>query len=405
MDEVLQFAIENGIINISYIQDKYEMNKRKELLEKHQWAISQGKDGYWRTYLPNEEKGRRMIKKTTRKAVEDEVVFYWQEQLENPTIKEVFEEWNNRRVDLKKISEATHLRNTQIFNRHYKEFGKKRIKNVEEEEISEFLEEQIPLYNLTSKAFSNLKTITRGFLKRAKKRKLISWNVEEMFQELDTSESDFKKVVKEDYEEVFSEEETDRIIPYLISHRDRQNLGILLMFATGIRVGELAVLKKEDVLDNYLNIHRTETKFQRNGKFIYAVKDFPKTEAGVRNVVVPSGYQWLIREIRKIDPESEFIFVNSQGDRMTTNCFRNRIKKICKLLEIPPKSPHKVRKTYGSILLDNHVDNKLIMGQMGHTDILCTENYYHRNRRSLESKEKILSAIPEFNITGDLITK
>lgn len=112
-----------------------------------------------------------------------------------------------------------------------------------------------------------------------------------------------------------------------------------------------------------------------------------------------------IREIRKIDPESEFIFVNSQGDRMTTNCFRNRIKKICKLLEIPPKSPHKVRKTYGSILLDNHVDNKLIMGQMGHTDILCTENYYHRNRRSLESKEKILSAIPEFNITGDLITK
>ena len=167
----MQFAIENGIINISYIQDKYEMNKRKELLEKHQWAISQGKDGYWRTYLPDEEKGRRMIKKTTRKAVEDEVVFYWQEQLENPTIKEVFEEWNDRRVDLKKISEATHLRNTQIFNRHYKEFGKKRIKNLEEEEISEFLEEQIPLYNLTSKAFSNLKTITRGFSEESQKKK------------------------------------------------------------------------------------------------------------------------------------------------------------------------------------------------------------------------------------------
>lgn len=226
-----------------------------------------------------------------------------------------------------------------------------------------------------------------------------------MFQELDTSESDFYKVVKEDYEEVFSEEETDLIIPYLINHQDRQNLGILLMFATGIRVGELASLKKEDVFDNYLSIHRTETKFRRNGKYVYGVKDFPKTEAGVRDVVIPSGYKWLITEIRKIDPKSQFVFVNSNGDRMTTNCFRHRIKRICKRLEIPPKSPHKVRKTYGSILLDNHIDNKLIIGQMGHTDILCTENYYHRNRRSMETKEKILSAIPEFNITDDLITK
>lgn len=398
MDDVLKFAIESGMIDLSYIQDKYEMSKREELLSKHKWAISQGKDGYWRTYLPDEEKGRRMIKKTTKKAVEDEVIFYWQEQLENPTIQEVFEEWNNRKVNLKKIAESTHLRNINIFKRHYSEFGKKHIKDIREEEVSEFLEEQIPLYNLTSKSFSNLKTITRGFLKRAKKRKLINWNVEEMFQELDTSESDFHKVVKEDYEEVFSEEETDLIIPYLVNHQDRQNLGILLMFATGIRVGELASLKKEDVFDNYLSIHRTETKFRRNGKYVYGVKDFPKTEAGVRDVVIPSGYKWLITEIRKIDPKSQFVFVNSNGDRMTTNCFRHRIKRICKRLEIPPKSPHKVRKTYGSILLDNHIDNKLIIGQMGHTDILCTENYYHRNRRSMETKEKILSSIPEFNI-------
>ena len=44
------------------------------------------------------------------------------------------------------------------------------------------------------------------------------------------------------------------------------------------------------------------------------------------------------------------------------------------------KSPHKIRKTYGSILLDNHIDNKLIIEQMGRTDIRCTEEHYHRNR-------------------------
>lgn len=83
------------------------------------------------------------------------------------------------------------MRNTQIFNRHYSEMGKKRIKAVCPEEYEEFLEEQIVAHNLTAKAFSNLKTVTRGFLKRAKKRKLIGFNVEELFQELDVSESEF----------------------------------------------------------------------------------------------------------------------------------------------------------------------------------------------------------------------
>lgn len=398
MDEALKFAIESGMIDLSYIQDKYEMNKREELLSKHKWAISQGKDGWWRTYIPDKEKGRRMIKRKEKKSVEDEVIAYLKEELENPTIKEVFEEWNDRREKLEKISASTHLRNIQVFERHYKEFGENRIKNIEPEEIEEFLEEQIPEHKLTAKAFSNLKTITRGFLKRAKKRKLIDFNVEEIFQELDTSESDFKKVVKEDYEEVFSEDETDVIIPYLMENIDTQNLGILLMFATGIRVGELAAIKKEDISGYYINIRRTETRFLRDKKYVYEIKDFPKTEAGVRTVIVPEGYTWIIRKMMCINAESEFVFVDSKGKRMTTNCFRRRIRRVCDKLNIYPKSPHKVRKTYGSILLDNNVDEKLILGQMGHTSIVCTEKHYHRNRRTIEEKSRVLSDLPEFKI-------
>ena len=71
MDEALKFAVENGIIDLSYIQAKYEMNKREEILKKHKWAISQGKDGYWRTYLPDEEKGRKMIKRKSQKDIEN----------------------------------------------------------------------------------------------------------------------------------------------------------------------------------------------------------------------------------------------------------------------------------------------------------------------------------------------
>ena len=149
-------------------------------------------------HLSSKQREGRVLKekKQSKKDLEDDIIEYWEDELEDPTITDVFEEWNNRRLELKKISEATHLRNCQVFNRHYEEFGKYRIKSIDENQIVEFLEEQIAYHNLTAKAFSNLKTITRGFLKRAKKRKLVMFNVEEIFNDIDISEIKFKKLLK-----------------------------------------------------------------------------------------------------------------------------------------------------------------------------------------------------------------
>ncbi len=395
--EILQFIIDNGMIDISDVQNSIETMKKEELLKKHPYKIWQGKDGKWYTYLPDGEKGRTLKKRTTKKAIEDDVVGHWRTELENPIIREVFDEWNNRRLTLRKISNATHLRNKQTFERHYKEFGNKRIKNVSADDIGSFLEEQIPLHNLTSKAFSNLKTVTRGFLKRAKKRKLITFNVEEMLQDLDTSETDFKKRIKEDYEEVFNEKEMQTMVKYLKENLDTKNIGILLMFATGIRVGELVALKHNAFDGNTIKIRRTETRYLgEDGKYVYSVKEFPKSEAGVRTVVIPEDYMWLCSKIKILNPFGEYVFTDSNGKRMTTNCIRRRQERNCKKLGIYRKSPHKIRKTYGSILLDYNVDNRLIMEQMGHTDINCTETHYHRNRKNIEQKSRIISSIPEF---------
>lgn len=398
-NEILRFIITNGMISLSDVQNSMEAMKRKELLDKHPYKIWKGKDGKWYTYLPDEKKGRIQRERKSLEEVENLIINYWKMQMENPTINEVFREWNDRRLELKKISNATHLRNQQIYNRHYKEFGNKKIKSVEIEELEEFLENQIAEKNLTAKAFSNLKTVTRGLLKRAKKRKLITFNVEELFQELDTSESDFYKVIKEDYEEVFSEDEMPVMIDYLKKNLDAKNIGILLMFATGIRVGELVALKHNVFNGNTFKVRRTETRFLgEDGKYVYAVKEFPKSEAGVRTVVIPDDYLWLCSQIRMLNPFGEYVFTDSSGKRLTTNCIRRRQEKNCKKLGIYRKSPHKIRKTYGTILLDHNVDNRLIMEQMGHTDIACTENHYHRNRRSIDAKSQIISSIPEFQV-------
>lgn len=397
LKSIMQQAANDDIMFSSYVQEILEMSRKKELLQKHPYKINQGKDGKWRTYIPDAEKGRRLIKKSSRESLENVVVSYWKAESEDPTIKEVFEEWNNRRLELQKISPGTHLRNTQIFNRHYSEMGKKRIKAVCPEEYEEFLEGQIVAHNLTAKAFSNLKTVTRGFLKRAKKRKLIGFNVEELFQELDVSESEFCKTIKEDYEEVFDEEEMPKIMEYLLVHLDTANIAILLMFLTGARVGEIVSLKHSDFSGCTFKIRRTETRFKRDEKYICEVKEFPKSQAGVRTAIIPDEYEWLTGKIKALNPFGEYVFVKD-GKRMTTQSIRMRLRRICDKLGIYRKSPHKIRKTYGSILLDNHLDNQLIISQMGHTNILCTENHYHRNRKGITKKSAIISSIPEFMI-------
>ena len=173
------------------------------------------------------------------------------------------------------------------------------------------------------------------------------------------------------------------------------------MFITGMRVGELAALKHGDWEEHSFRIRRTETRYRsEDGTYIYEVKEFPKTAAGVRTVVIPKAWFWIEEKIRSTNPNEEYIFVDAKGKRMTTNCFRRRLERVCNRLGIVKKSPHKIRKTYGSILLDNHVDNRLIMGQMGYTDIRCTETHYHRNRRSVQQKIQIVSAFPELSGVG-----
>lgn len=168
------------------------------------------------------------------------------------------------------------------------------------------------------------------------------------------------------------------------------------MFVTGIRVGELVGLKHSDFDRNAFKIRRTETRYvDKDGQYVCSIKEFPKSDAGVRVVIVPSGYEWLCGRIKELNAFGEYIFTDVKGNRLSTQAVRMRLKRICKKLNIYHKSPHKIRKTYGSILLDNHVDNMLITGQMGHTDITTTENHYHRNRKTLEKKTRILSSIPE----------
>ena len=381
------------MIDLSHIEEQIEMNRRKELLEKHPYKIWEGKNGSWYTYLPDDEKGRVLKKKISRDAIENEVINYWREKIENPSIDDIYHEWVSGKLDRGEISLATKDRYDRQYQECFSEFGKRKIRKVEELEIEDFILDSIAKHNLTAKGYSNLRTLIFGIFKRAKKKKLIAYNITQTISDIEISRKLFRQTKKPDRLLVFSEEETSRIIDYIFNTGlDILGLGIILLFKTGLRPGELAALKKEDVSGNYISVRRTEIRYRIEGHEIFEVRDFPKTEAGIRKVIIPDSCGWVISEISKKSPEGEYLF-EKNGKRVKTYQFSKKLSTICKRLDIPVRSLNKIRKTYASVLIDNNIEESLVISQMGHTDIRTTRQYYYKDRHDYADKAKQINKI------------
>lgn len=384
---------------LDWFMDELKRMKREELLSKHPYKIYQGKDGKWYTYLPNEKKGRKMIKRNKKENIEKQVISYWKKEIENPTLKQLFYEWIMRKLEYKDICRGTFDRYEKEFKRYFEDdscFADRRVRNIEPADITPFLRSAIAKYSLTSKAYSNLRTITYGIFKYAKEKGYIMWSISQTVGDMEISKKAFRKVIKEDDEEVFNDEEMTILIKEILLNPDLLNLGIMLMFCTGIRVGELVALKWCDVVDNSIKIRRTEIFYKgNNNKNVYEIRDYPKTEAGVRTVFIPTEFSSILKRLKLMSESEEYIFWKNNKNIKVLQV-RKRLYQLCDKLEIKRKSPHKLRKTYLSILLDNGVDKRLIKDVAGHTEIATSERNYHRNRKSDEKKGEILSNIPEF---------
>ena len=93
----LKYAIENGIINLSHIQEQIEMNKREEILKEYRDSMWKASDGYWKIRMTYDETGqRKMFKRRSKQDLEDLIVKTHREKAENPKIRGVFEEWAQR---------------------------------------------------------------------------------------------------------------------------------------------------------------------------------------------------------------------------------------------------------------------------------------------------------------------
>ena len=154
--ELLNFAIENGIIDVSDIQQKIEMNERNRYIENHNYSIWQSKDGKFYTYLPDEKysRGKRLIKRTTEQALNDAIVQFYKERENEPYIEDVFDEWLDRKLKYGEIEKQTADRYKTDFIKYIKNSHIAQIKfrYITEDDLEDFIRTTIKEKQLTSKA-------------------------------------------------------------------------------------------------------------------------------------------------------------------------------------------------------------------------------------------------------------
>lgn len=380
----MKYALENGIINLDTIQKQAEMNERKKYLDMHDSKIWQSTDGKWYTYLPDLDKKRKLIKRKSESEIKDAIVKYYKNSETDMTISDVFDSWIDKKLQRREIQKQTYDRYKRDFDRFYsfRKFGNRKIRYVDEDSLEDFVISSIVENNLTSKAYSNLRTITKGIFLHGKKKGNTNLNINNFFDDLDLSSKIFSKSSKKDSDNVYSEEELLKIIEELNKSQKIVHLGVLLAVYTGMRVGEIVALKWEDIHTDYIHINRRQVRYKDdNNVDVYEIKDSAKTEAGTRDVVIIPQVKKILKDARRINPFTEYIF-EKNGKPVSIHALSMVLYRTCDKLEIKRKGMHALRKTYATRLINAGVDEAIITFQMGHVDFRTTKDYYYYNDKS-----------------------
>lgn len=376
------------------------MRREKQLyLNQHKNEIWQGKNGRWYTYVPLRKDGRKLLSKGSEKQLIDAIAKHYKDLELNPMIFELFEEWIEYKIAIKDISYGTRDRYISDFNRFIKptKFAKRKVRDVTEDDIDDLVRGIIRDFDITAKTFSGFRTIVNGMFKYAKRKKYTSLSISSYLNDLDISRKAFKPTVKSKETDVFNTDEAGRLTTYLYSHPTVENLGILLAFESGVRVGELAALKFSDISNNVLHVQRQEIVYKsKPGHMISEVVDYTKTENGDRYIYLPEDCVTILTLLRFMVKDSDYMMWKN-GHRISKKMFYEYLVKACEDVDIPKRSMHKIRRTYATMLIDANVEDSLIMEQMGHSDISTTRKYYYYCNKDNEYKREQIQRAIQFN--------
>ena len=134
-----------------------------------------------------------------------------------------------------------------------------------------------------------------------------------------------------------------------------------LMYSSGLRVSETVNVNISD--------------FEENMSFLRVIGKGSKTR------LVPMGRfainainNWL-NEREKISNNTDALFLNSKGSRLSVRSIQLRLKKMAIKQGLPPVHPHMLRHSFATHMLESSGDLRTIQELLGHSSLSTTQIY------------------------------
>ena len=163
--------------------------------------------------------------------------------------------------------------------------------------------------------------------------------------------------------EVLSPEDVEQLLNFKPTNMiEMRDMAIVeLMYSSGLRVSETVNININD--------------FEENKSFLRVLGKGAKTR------LVPMGRfainaidDWL-KERDKIQSNTDALFLNAKGTRLTVRSIQLRLKKMAVKQGLPPIHPHMLRHSFATHMLESSGDLRTIQELLGHSSLSTTQIY------------------------------
>lgn len=171
-----------------------------------------------------------------------------------------------------------------------------------------------------------------------------------------------KAISVDDVERLLSAPDTGS----LLGSRDRAMLETL--YSTGIRVSELVGINIGDIDEaGQALVVRGKGRKERI------------VPLGSHAITAISHFLAMRREATRDTPDpTNALFINKQGSRISTRSVRRKVSKYLEQVGLDPSiSPHTLRHSFATHLLDNGADLRAVQELLGHQSLSTTQVYTH----------------------------
>ncbi len=264
----------------------------------------------------------------------------------------------------KKLSQNTYDSYQNNLNKFNNFFKNENIIFLEQDNIKDY----IYSIKLSSKTKAHYLTVIKSFYKFLVNESIINKNPCEGIK--------MPKIDKK-LPNYLNLDEIDKLLNIkLIKPNDYRNKAMLeTLFATGIRISELTNLKLSQI-----DLTACEIRIMGKGK---------KERITPLNNISIKYLKLYIEEYRNFilkTKNSEYVFINNLGYNISRQGFFKIMKKLAAKAGINKNiSPHILRHSFATHLLNNGADLRVIQEILGHENIVTTEIYAHlQNQKKFE---------------------